>query len=162
MPLNPATLVSELESALTELTGESAPDAKTRICEAWGVYFKESTLAGIPVNSAAVDSGVSTMASAMTFVNGATAAAGANVFLLGLTAFWTHLQGNAPTYWAAATPGTPSPGLGAVSASLIATFAANNVPGITIPVAAAALATSLATCGVGGTLTVAGSPTPIL
>lgn len=129
---------------------------------AWASYFKAGTLAGIPPLPAQVDAGVAQLRAAMALTGNATAAEGAATMRTALVAFWTHLQSNAAAYWSGATPGAPSAFLASVDAALVGAFAANLTPDTTRVNAVTRLADALHLGGIGGTLTIASTPVPIL
>lgn len=164
MALSSTKLRDELEDALTDLTGDGAPDASERICAAWGEYFKQSSVAGSPPVPSLVDAGVALMAAAMNFTNGASASGGATVFNGALVIFWAHVQANAAAYWPGCVSGTlPTTLGGTLTTALTSAFGTNNSPSVTRLQAATSLASALhANAGLGGTVTIAAVPTPIL
>lgn len=129
---------------------------------AWTSYFKAATLAGIPPLPAQVDAGVAQLRAAMVFTGNATAAEGAATMRTALVAFWSHLQSNADAYWSGAAPGAPSAFLASVDDALVGAFAANLTPDTTRANAVTRLADALHLGGIGGTLTIAGTPVPII
>lgn len=158
MALSSTTLRDELVDALDDLTGTSAPDAVERICEAWGEYFKQASMSGIPPLAGGVDAGVALMQTAMTFTNGASAAAGADIFRSGVLFFWAHLQANTTLYWPGTTAGTPPAGIAGITAALTSVFGTNNDAAITRQQAATNMATALHAGNTGGTVMIGALP----
>lgn len=157
MPLLATTLAAAL---LAEF--EAGTSGSLAFANAWATYFKTATLAGAPPVPALVDAGAAQLKAALTLTSNSSASDGAALIRTSLTAFWTHLQANAAAYWPGATPGAPSPGLASVDAALLGAFAANLDAATTSEAATTRLADALHLGGVGGSLTLAGTPIPIL
>lgn len=164
MALTSGGLAAQLESAFILLTGPSNPNAAGEVSNAWAAYFKTATLSGFVPVPAAVDAGALAFKAALGFVSDATPAAGAAGWQAAVAAFWAHLQSVPLTYWPGFTGAGVSPaGIVSIGAGLVTQFGVNIAPSTTTAQAATNIAGVLHSLGgIGGTVTVLGTPTPIL
>jgi hypothetical protein len=126
MALSAATLSMALQDLPP--TGDEEL-AVARLSIAFGDYFREATVSGLPLVPAAISPGLDAMQAAL--VGMSLSGAGASKFAAGVAAFWTALLGLPTSLWITApivlVPPTITPptGLAALSAALSSVFASN-------------------------------------
>jgi len=136
--------------------------SSTAIADAFGNYFRKSSLAGVNPVPAQVLLARDEMAAALVLPNDSTPAQAAGVIAASLGVFWVTLAAAASTVWPAATVITPPPGIAALSDSLISVLQDNASQDVTLSQAADALAAVIhPAAGTGGTALIGGVATPI-
>lgn len=154
MALSSATLASELDAQVGNVATEAA--ARTAWAQAWNNYFGHASCGGT-ISGLALPAAKSAMASALTGMS----SSGASAIQAGIAAWWAALV--PATAFAGATVITPPATVSGIAAALASVFTTNNAPGVTKTQALANLAAVLhANGGLGGTATIAGTPTAIL
>jgi hypothetical protein len=148
----------------------SEATAIQNFADAWDTYFQGASVAGVPCAGGTTSAAKSAMIGAMTGLS----VTGAAAMQAGVTAYWGAITPSAATVWVVppntVPSATPPPGLGGLSALLLAVFASNAAdPTKTISQAASAIAAVLHTNGgLGGIAVVQPPPvappvpTPIL
>lgn len=118
MPLTPAALSTELQ-AIQNAHPADEPAAITAWSTGFKNYMLNSSANGAPLVPLQAEAARVAMAAAMTGLN----TAGAASIQAGVTAFWGAL--NVPGSYGASIAVVPPPGLGGLSAALLAVFPAN-------------------------------------
>ena len=167
MALTLSTLADELENLFNSL-GAPGFDAGTAWGVAFGNYFLDATLGGVPVTASAVDTAAAAMGAAITFSNSTGDEANPDQIGAGLVALWGAIAAAPATFWPAALSPVVVPagfvgGPGSTaSIAILAAFGTNQDAAITRPQAAAALAAAIHPNGLGGSAVVGVTPTAIL
>ena len=163
MALDLSTLSDNIAGALSDMTEPGAPDANLRLSQAFGEYFKGATVSEVTALDSVVNLAVEAMASHLVFTEEGSSDSAAAAFQNALAAFWVVIQGSSATCWPGCTAGAPPANVASIAELMPPVFAANNMHGVTREEAAQNLATFLHTvAGLGGTVTIALAPVPIL
>jgi hypothetical protein len=161
---------TKLEAAFA-LSDDEAETIETFVT-AWGDYFYDASVAGVPCAGGSIDSALDSMATALEGMSASGAFPG--LLQTAMASFWGFLSSNAVTIWPmppnVAGPVTPPPGVATLAASMAAVLTANSA--LTDPEDISEAYENLASflhsnAGLGGLCTVTtpvpvSTPTPIL
>ena len=155
MTLLSATLATGLESM--EST-DSEATAIDNFVVAWGNYFENASVSGIPTAPGTLTAALDVMKSGLVGMSNANA--GAAIIQTAITTFWTTIAASAGTVWVVAPAiitATAPPGLGGIGAALTAAFSGNQSGSLDLAASAAVVAAALHLTQLGG-ITAQGPP----